>query len=214
MEWPEDLAGALPARRDDEPPELRRRILAEVRDHLQTSFQRELFRSGDEVVARHNVLQRFGDPARLARKLWFDAMWEKIMLQRGMLVAMVVLVIVSFGSTGLAWYMMLQAGQMNQALLEQNRAVNERLLARMESLASRVPASTASSSEWGALKIRVTLNSGDGAPAAGVKIQILGQAYTAGSSTQVDRTSGPNGVADFGLIRPGNTCSTRRPPLA
>jgi HAAS len=156
MDWPEDLARELPAPRTDEPPELRRRIIAELRDHLHTDWQRELLRTGDAERARRNVLIRFGDPARLARKLWFDAMREKIMMQRGMLVALLAMVLVSAGSLGLTWFVVAQAGQVNQALLEQNRAVNQSLLARLEAL-GRAPAETAAkSTEWSPLKFRVT----------------------------------------------------------
>jgi len=92
MEPLDDLAAALPAPREDEPPDLRRKILAELRDHLHTAIQRELLLIGDAEQAQQNVLSRFGDPARLARKLWYDAMWEKIMSQRMMLAALVLVV--------------------------------------------------------------------------------------------------------------------------
>src|SRR5579872_6354763 len=125
MEWLDDLTAALPAPREDEPPDLRRRIIAELRDHLHAALQRELLLTGNAEQAHQNVLARFGDPARLARKLWFDAMWEKIMTQRWMLAALVVMVLISVGSMGLTWFLVVQAGQVNQALLEQSRMANE-----------------------------------------------------------------------------------------
>src|SRR5580704_16348433 len=82
MEWLDVLAGSLPAPRDDEPPDLRRKIIAELRDHLHAAMQRELLLTGNAEQAQQNVLSRFGEPARLARKLWYDALWEKIMTQR------------------------------------------------------------------------------------------------------------------------------------
>lgn len=204
MEWPEDLAGALPAPRSDEPPDLRRRILAEVRDHLDTAFQRELLRTPDAPQARRNVLAQFGDPLRLARKLWFDAMWEKIMLQRGMLVALVAMVLVSLGSMGLTWFMVVQAGQVNQAILEQSRAMNETMLARLESLGEKPGQAGAESADWNPLKFRVSWDKPDGAPAAGVRIAVQGNAYGQGSTgSELERTTGPDGIADFGLVKPG-----------
>lgn len=204
MEWPEDLAGALPAPRRDEPPDLRRRIVAEVRDHLDTAFQRELLRTPDASQARRNVLAQFGDPLRLARKLYFDAMWEKIMMQRGMLVALVAMVLVSLGSMGLTWFMVAQASQVNQAILEQSRALNESILARLESLGEKPAEAGGKSAEWVPLKFRVTWDKPDGPPAAGVRIAIQGNAYGQGSTgSELERTTGPDGIADFGLVKPG-----------
>lgn len=203
MEWPEDLAGALPAPRGDEPADLRRRIVAEVRDHLDTAFQRELLRTEDTAQARKNVLTQFGDPVRLARKLWFDAMWEKIMMQRGMLVALAAMVLVSLGSMGLTWFMVVQAGRVNQAILEQSRAVNETILAKLEALGRAPRESAGQSTDWNPLKFRATWDKSDGAPAAGVRIAIQGPAYGAGSASELERTTGPDGIVDFGLVKPG-----------
>ena len=46
MEWLDALATVLPARREDEPPDLRRKILAELCDHLHSAMQRELLLTG------------------------------------------------------------------------------------------------------------------------------------------------------------------------
>ena len=189
MEWPEDLASELPANRGDEPAELRRRIIAELRDHLDSALQRELLRTGDAAQARQNVLFRFGDPARLARKLWFDAMWEKIMMQRGMLVAIMAMVVVSAGSMGLTWFMVVQAGQVNKAIL-----------AKLEALGNPKEAH-GKSTDWNPLKFRVTGDKSDGAPVAGVKIAIQGQDYGTISGIGLERTTGPDGIADFGLVK-------------
>ena len=202
MEWLDDLAAALPAAREDEPPELRRRIVAELRDHLHAAFQRELLLTADAGQARCNVLARFGDPARLARKLWFEAMWEKIMSQRLMLAAMVVVVLVSVGSMGLTWFVVAQAGQVNQALLEQNRSANEALLAKLAAL-NNAGENPGKSMEWNSLKVRLVFEKPGGAPAADVRMALQGHILAAGSATAMARATDGDGIADFGLVRPG-----------
>src|SRR5258708_39845099 len=82
MTWHPDIAGDLPAPRDDEPSSLRQDIADELADHLRSSFNRELHFTPEESSAKNNVLDRFGDPRRVARQLWFDAMKEKIVSQR------------------------------------------------------------------------------------------------------------------------------------
>ncbi|MGQ0637183.1 MAG: HAAS signaling domain-containing protein, partial [Planctomycetaceae bacterium] len=79
MPWPPDIAGQLPASRDDEPANLRQDIADELADHLHSALGRELHATRDETKAKENVLERFGNPATIALKLWSDAMWEKIM---------------------------------------------------------------------------------------------------------------------------------------
>ena len=69
----------FPAPRDDEQGGLRDDILDELADHLACSYRRELMRGADTATARQRVLERFGDPAALARRLWFDAKKAKIM---------------------------------------------------------------------------------------------------------------------------------------
>jgi hypothetical protein len=202
MEWLDDFSVALPAPREDEPPDLRRTIIAELRDHLHAAMQRELLLTGKAEQARQNVLARFGDPARLARKLWYEAMWEKIMTQRLTLVALVAVVLVSIASMGLTWFLVVQAGQVNQAILEQNRATNELMLAKLAALGN-AGGSTGKLMEWNSLKVHLSLEELGGPPAVGFKVDLLGQVFDAGTSTSLDRTTGPDGVADFGLVRPG-----------
>lgn len=77
MNWFRNIADELPAPRDDEPSSLRQDIADELADHLQSSFVRELHRTPDETSAKQHVFDRFGDPRRVARQLWFDAMKER-----------------------------------------------------------------------------------------------------------------------------------------
>jgi hypothetical protein len=202
MEWLDVLAGSLPAPRDDEPPDLRRKIIAELRDHLHAAMQRELLLTGNAEQAQQNVLSRFGEPARLARKLWYDALWEKIMTRRMVLAALVLVVLVSVGSTGLTWILVVQAGQVNQALLEQNRAANELLLAKLAALGN-ASGNSGKTMEWNSLKVRVSLEKPGGAPAANFKLELEGRLLDTSVPTSLSRTTGPDGIADFGLVRAG-----------
>jgi hypothetical protein len=98
--WPDDIADELPAPRDDEPSSLRQDIADELADHLHSSFVRELHRTPEETSAKQHVLDRFGDPRRVARQLWFDAMKEKIMSQRVNLALSSLLTVACLGPWG------------------------------------------------------------------------------------------------------------------
>lgn len=78
----DDLLADLPAPSDDEPPSLRSDIADELADHLQCALRRELVKDGDVPAAESRALKRFGDPQRIARQLWWQAMWSHIMRQR------------------------------------------------------------------------------------------------------------------------------------
>ena len=55
-------------------------------------------------MARQRVLERFGDPAAVARRLWLDAMKGKIMAQRVLIATCLVVMLACchFGGAGLA----------------------------------------------------------------------------------------------------------------
>ena len=74
-----DLLADLPPPDDFEPSSLRDDIRDELQDHLQCAFRREVLRDGDEPAAQTRVLNRFGDPKQLARRLWWQAMWSRVM---------------------------------------------------------------------------------------------------------------------------------------
>ena len=95
MDFHDALTADLPAPRDDEPDSLRDDILAELADHLACAYRRELLRGADAATARQRVLERFGDPAAVARRLWLDAMRGKIMSQRILVVCCILLTLVS-----------------------------------------------------------------------------------------------------------------------
>ena len=88
-----EIAESLPPAHRVEPPSLRAEILDELADHLACAMQRELRRTPDVKAARKAVIARFGNPASVARALWFQAMKEAIMKDRIMLMAVGVLVL-------------------------------------------------------------------------------------------------------------------------
>ncbi len=97
---PDDLAAALPEPLPEEPASLRDDIVDELADHLRLSLDRELVNTGDAATARRRVLERFGDPRTVARKLWWDALRGRIMRNRIGTVAAVVAMIVSLAAVG------------------------------------------------------------------------------------------------------------------
>lgn len=87
MPLPDDITANLPPPRDDEPESLRRDIFDELADHLACALDRERQRQSALPAdlsgpPDQRVLQRFGNPAQVAMRLWWDAMSEKIMTQR------------------------------------------------------------------------------------------------------------------------------------
>ena len=54
-------------------------------------------------TARQRVLERFGDPAAVARRLWLDAMKGKIMTQRILVACCVLLTLISLSLAGMMW---------------------------------------------------------------------------------------------------------------
>lgn len=222
MNWPPDIADELPAPRDDEPASLRQDIADELADHLSSAFTRELHLTRDESAAKANALDRFGDPRTIARKLWLDAMSEKIMSKRMTIVALLLVVLVTFGSTGMTWFlidqardanrmMLQQSNETNAALLAESRKGNEQMLERLEVLAASVNA-PAKSMEWNPLKVRLFAEKAGRAPAAGFEVRISGHLLDTAKEMTLARTTGADGFADFGQVRPGRHTMTIKTP--
>jgi hypothetical protein len=128
-----DLLADLPAPRDDEPASLRQDILDELSDHLSCAFHRELVKSGDEQTAKERVLDRFGDPRRIALQLWFQAMWSRIMLQRVSL-GLQGLLVVGVLAVAFLMFRVLDAQSRQQAdwqRLQAQSASNQQMLAQL-----------------------------------------------------------------------------------
>lgn len=79
---PDDVIADLPSPFEDEPPSVRQDIADELADHLACAYRRELLKTADEETAQQRVLDRFGNPRRIAYQLWFQALWGRIMLNR------------------------------------------------------------------------------------------------------------------------------------
>src|SRR5215469_354373 len=125
-----DLLADLPAPGDDEPPSLRADIADELADHLRCAFRREVFKDGDEIAAEQRVLDRFGDPQKLARRLWWQAMRSMIMGQRIL--------------SGLQWLVSLSAVALAGAVFwQQSQMWQEMRAARQEEAAQRQALTTA-----------------------------------------------------------------------
>ncbi|MGQ0637184.1 MAG: hypothetical protein ACT4QC_21455, partial [Planctomycetaceae bacterium] len=157
----------------------------------------ELHATRDETKAKENVLERFGNPATIALKLWSDAMWEKIMSQRiTLLVVSATAAACLFAST-LAWL-----------AFREGREVNAAILARLESLGHAAGESESSTSlDWNPVRVKLVLDKPGGVPAAGYKASLQGKVYGADAATGplqlLDELTGATGEIDFGLIRFG-----------
>jgi hypothetical protein len=126
----DQIASALPPEPGfEEPAGLRQDILDELTDHLHCAAARELRTAADESAAWRAAIERFGDPARIARTLWLHAMKERIMNQRlliGTNVAMLLVAVILVAAVLVA--------------LRQNQRFQESLMERVTALASAPPA--------------------------------------------------------------------------
>jgi hypothetical protein len=195
MAWHEDILSDLPAPHDGEPASLRQDIADELLDHLQSAALRESLIPSHPEAIEQRVLTRFGNPRRIARQLWFDAMKEKLMLQKITLALVTFAAIASATACGLMLTFGMKA---NEELLKQNQRVMEQLTAlanrESEPLASR---------EWNPLTVRVVKNDVEKTPAQGIKVIVQGHAYSGMEKTGVEEQTTENGIADFGVVRPG-----------
>lgn len=126
MTWPEISIEDFPPRRDDEPSSLRQDILDELSDHFACALNRELLKNPDEQLARRRVIDQFGDPIKIARQLWLEAMKERIMSQRIMTGISAVMAACSIAVVGIAWVLMKESQVVNQKMLEQLAVISER----------------------------------------------------------------------------------------
>jgi len=196
MSWREDMAGSLPdpASGGGGPAadEVRRNIMDELADHLDCAARDERRRSdeADEGAIRAAVLRRFGDPEKVARRLWFDAMKEQIMSNRILIGTNIVLAIAVIAIAGFAW-----------SSQRQNRQLIEELMARSEAAAARAGASD-DLAGWSKLTFRVVGVGGED-PAVGFDLRLTGDAFNPGQSDTMNATTDEAGIATFGPLRPG-----------
>jgi len=205
VNWLETIAAELPAPRDDEPPDLRRRIVAELADHLQLAFVRELHLVRDETKARERVLARFGDPRRIARKLWFEAMREKIMSQRLLVASSAVTTALCLAMGLFLWRISAQSAEASRALIQETREMNQALIEKLGALAA--PGVPQQSADMVHLTIRLVQKTPNGAAAAGYAVHVRRPGPTDSpevASSNIEDRSGSDGTVDCGLVRFGN----------
>ncbi len=216
MDFRDGLSADLPAPRDDEPGGLRDDILDELADHLACAYRRELLRGSDAATARQRVLERFGDPAGLARRLWFDAMRGKIMSQRILVVCCIVLTVISLSLGFVLW----NHSVAMQSLVLAERAASEEAKRQAEEARHRAEAAqhemimqlqaiskSASSSktpEWIPVSFKLTLDKLDGPPAVGVQARLGRGKQGADKEDAIERESDDKGMIDFGVVQPGD----------
>ncbi len=209
MDFRDALSADLPAPRDDEPAGLRQDILDELADHLACSYNRELLRGAKPGEARRRTLERFGNPAAVARRLWLDAMKGKIMAQRVLIATCLVVVAACLGIVGLIWSQSsraaAEAAVANRRLAEllgQTQSTNQEMLRQLQAMAK--PVQPAKSADWIPVKFRLTMEKPDGPPAVGYEV-ILGRGHGgAQKDGSIHRSSDANGLADFGVVQPGD----------
>lgn len=184
MGWGDETDEAFPPRHPREPGGLRQDILDEIADHLECAAKREAERGGEsdtEDAAWGRVLERFGNPDAIARKLWWDEMRETVMrewIQTAVVVIVAVAVVV---------FMALVMRQMNTA----NQAVLEALQRNATAVNPLVT-----------LKVKVARGTEDGPAAEGVEIRLTGAAF-GGDSVSISRSTDITGVATFGPMQAG-----------
>ena len=185
MDFHETLSSLpLPPARDDEPPTLRQDILDELGDHLTCAYNRELLHGANSGLASQRVLEQFGDPAAVARRLWFDAMKGRIMAQRVLIATCLVIILACTATVGLAWQWMnherrirdraaIEAIELNRRMsdaLAQSQAANQQMLTQMREMTEAVlhPVST----EWNPVVFKLVEEKVDGPPAEGFSLAL------------------------------------------
>ena len=183
MGWHDEAEQGLPPQRHREPAALRQEILDELSDHLALAAERES-ESGieDEQQIRKRVLKKFGNPAAIARALWWDAMKETIMKDWIQISINAVICIAVIGFMAL-FYRQMQTT--NTALIN---ALNDRPSAAEDTLPS--------------LEFILHRGSQDGPVIEGTEVRLYGSAFNE-ELTNISEKSDHQGRATFGPIRAG-----------
>jgi hypothetical protein len=198
----DSLIALLPSPRRDEPAGLRQEIFDELNDHLTCSIHRELLRGLDSTAARARALERFGDPAAVARRLWLDAMKGKIMAQRVLIGTCVLVAAASLALVGMFWQFAVHAQRAVAAQRAEAAAREQEMLKQLKAMSEAVR--NPRSLDWNPLKIRLTENTLDGPPVPGVNVA-LERVHSGNGGGVYGRylKSDPSGIVDFGLVNPG-----------
>jgi hypothetical protein len=181
MAWREAAEQALPPQRPSEPGQLRADILDELADHLAMATERErVADGGNEAAVWGRVLDEFGDPKALARRLWWDAMRETVMrewIQTGvMVVGVVAVILIAF----LGLQQMQSTQQILQAFMERDATPSNGL---------------------GSIEVLVRRGEG-GPPVEGAEVQLGGNLFGERNDIVVE-IAGKDGRVTLGPVRAG-----------
>ena len=197
------LSTELPPPRSDEPAALRQDILDELADHLGCAYRRELLSGANPAEATQRVLNRFGDPAAVARRLWLDAMKGKIMAQRILMATCLIVTLASLVLTGLMWrdsvLVHRQSAAMAVESLNAMTLQNEKAQASQQELLKQLRAISEAnqkprSPDWNPVRFQIAEETPNGPPVAGCSISL----------NQRHRISDTSGQADMGILHPGS----------
>ncbi|MCP4639007.1 MAG: hypothetical protein GY851_01165, partial [bacterium] len=184
MPFEGDAERSFPKPHRHEPGHLRQDILDELADHLALATEREREGCSDEATVWQRVLNRFGDPTGVARRLWWDAMKEQVMrdwIQTGVVVVvglavvvLVALVATTFGGIS---------------------RTNEAILAALQN---------SSGDDENMLTATIVMHRGtpDGPPAEGVVVTFSGKFFGTDEVT-LDETTDGAGRVSFGPVLHG-----------
>ncbi len=186
MGWSNEAEQGLPPQRHREPAALRRDILDELSDHLTLAAERES-ESGaqNDQQVRKRVLDKFGNPADIARTLWWGAMKETIMKDWIQISINAIVCIAVLGVLGFMALFYRQMQTTNTALID---ALNNR-----PSAAEELYPSVEFIFHRGAI---------DGPPVEGVEAELHGQPFNE-EWARISDESDSDGSAMFGPFRAG-----------
>ncbi len=193
MLWPDDIAGSLPPPQGASEQALRNDILDELNDHLECAMHRERRRHEDDDLAHRAVLVRFGDPARIAYRLWFDALKERIIMQRISLMTNLVL-------TAVCVLLCVFVG----LLMKQNASATEQVLEQLESMQTRASGEgNEPPMVWASLTVRTSCKDERAFDLVDRRVTLSGEAFNAGRRERLEVRTDAHGVAEYDAVRPG-----------
>jgi hypothetical protein len=204
MDWAEQLAAGMPRRHEDEPPGLRAAIVAEINDHLQCSLRRELVAGRNDSEARARVLRSFGDPVQVACRMFYDAMKERIIMQRATLAVVLLMAMATVAMCFLVWRGQQESRALNAVLLEDMRAFAQSMQAQArQANKSGLPNPADTSTP---LRVKVVADGPAGSPLPHSSVTLLSLMPNNVPHYKPSRSelSDADGTADFGSIRSGN----------
>ena len=146
-------------------------------------MDRELARKRDEFEARRAALEQFGDPGRLAFRLWFDAMKGHVMKSRILIAAILVVGVVT---CMVLW-----------SIYRQSVKVNEAMLTRLAALSP-----PAVRGDLTRLTVTPVSKQTDGPGVPGATVELQGHAINPNETAVMTRQTDASGQVTFEPIRP------------